>query len=186
MGNDYKKKLKELKEQLDKQHYTSGEKIEIIKNFKKGYELDNFGTVKKDNKDKIESLAEVLREHHSFKLLYKEIKKSLLDLGIIHKHAKIKTKYLNKNKPDCAFACSIKDKDNKFNEKITILIKPDHSKNRCLRIVIQLGRDSIYVKSENKDHSGWKTKKVFKKESEAIVGDMVDFFEKELRNRKLI
>jgi len=130
--------------------------------------------------DRIEELVEVLNEKHFFHLLSRDIKHLLKHHNILKENRHIKTRYLHRYKLDCTFTCSIKQEDNNFNEKITILIKPDHSEQRCMRIIVQLG-DKVYIKSENEDYNGWTSKKVFKKEYKELRKDMIDFFDEELK-----
>ena len=113
--------------------------------------------------DRIENLAHVLRKRHNIHTIDKHIKRLLIEHKIIRKTSAVHATCINRNKPDCTFAAKILAKDNLLGEDITIMIKPDHSEKRRLRVLIQVG-SKIFQNFEQRDKPRWNDKKVFKKE----------------------
>jgi len=127
--------------------------------------------------DRIESLAHILRKWHNIHTIDRDIKKLLVRQGIIENHSKVHSTCMKRNTPDCTFAANIAAKDSVFNKAITIIIKPDHSDKRCLRVLIQIG-GRVFQNLEEKDNPKWGDKKIFRKELRDAEKDIVETMKK--------
>ena len=127
--------------------------------------------------DRIEDLAHELRKSHNFHILHNHIDKILIRKNIIEKKACAECRYLNRTKPDCAFACFVKAENNKLGENITIMVKSDHNEHRRLRVAIQVGK-KLFQECEDDDKYKWSDKKVLRKEFRHIEKDIDRYFKK--------
>ena len=128
--------------------------------------------------DQINKLAQILSRRHSFKVITKHLSKIILYLGIVKYIKDIDTGYLHRRTPECTFFCKINKEKNIFKENIEIIIKPDHSEKRVLRVVIQKGRNIIYQEKEDRDNPHWADSKVFKKEESKAEEDILRILKK--------
>jgi|GEM_PF-2022139 len=73
---------------------------------------------------------------------------------------------------DCFFSCRIPPDQNTLGKEIEILIKPDHSEKRELRLIIQVGDHLLLNKKESIDKNKWDDSIVFRKELKATERDV--------------
>ena len=124
--------------------------------------------------DRISNLASELRKAHNFNTLSHHIKDILKHHNITSNKSNIRCEYINRNTDECTFCCKI-DKNNNLGKEIEIVIKPDHSPKRELRVMIDIGK-GLKTEKENRDRPGWNNKKVFHKE----VRDAEEYIEEVL------
>ncbi len=127
--------------------------------------------------DRIKELACLICNHRNFKTITKEISKILLKLKIIQNKKSVIPVCLNSNTIDAAFACSIDSNKNVFGKKIYILIKPDHSEKRIIRVLIQI-ESSVWQKKEDEDNQRHDVKEVMEDEIEDALKDIKRYFRK--------
>jgi hypothetical protein len=128
--------------------------------------------------DQISHLAHELSKVHNFNKLKHHVKRILLSDGIINTHSKLDIKHVGKNTDNCYFGCTIMPEQNNLKKKIEILIKPDHSGCRQLRVFIQVGNNLITNRRENEDKEKWNDRRVFDKEAKDAEKDIRTAFRK--------
>lgn len=124
--------------------------------------------------DQIMHLAKLLSEGHFQHRIKHDLEK------LVHKyveipHVKLHSRFTvhNEGKPDCFVAFEVAPESNVFRQKLTILIKPDHSNHRILRTVVQ--EDSkVEMNSADDDHANWDDRKVFMEELHDLEKDIKD------------
>ena len=106
---------------------------------------------------------------------YHDVRDNLINIfketRIFLGRAKYHFKILNRWKDDCAIGFSVEAKNNIFNKKVEIIIKPDHGEQRVMRAVILIG-NKIVQKEEDFDHPNWNEKKIFLHEIHALERDI--------------
>ena len=115
-------------------------------------------------KEQISHLAHELSKIHNFNRLKHHVRKILLSNKIITAKSKLSVEDKNRNTDDCFFSCYIEPEQNNLNKTIQIMVKPDHSGCRQLRVLIQVGDKIIADELEKKDRKDWNDRKVFDKE----------------------
>ena len=113
--------------------------------------------------DRIENLAHVLRRWHNVHSLDSFIKRLMVQADLIGKTSEVHSDCIKRNTPDCTFAARVIAKDNKLGEDIDIIVKPEHSEKRSLRVIIQVG-GRMFSNLEDIDNPKWSDKKTFHKE----------------------
>ncbi len=111
--------------------------------------------------DRIQELAKILDTKRSYKVITKHMLKIFLVLSIITSKKHFQSGLINRGKPDCTYYCRVDAKHNSFNEKLELLIKPDHSNNRVMRALMQKGNKIVFNIAENKDKFSKSSKKIF-------------------------
>lgn len=130
-------------------------------------------------KDQISHLANELSDYSQYHHLENGIKRIFKKLGIVKSKTIIKCGYYHKGTDKCTFYCNVDPEYNLFRKNLSVIVKPDHSAKRILRVLVEIGED-IFQKGENKDRWTRDDKTVFDKEEKAVLKDIIHY----LRKRK--
>jgi hypothetical protein len=126
--------------------------------------------------DRLAELIPLLKSGRCFHELDDHIKRFLRHNGFIKDPSAVHSDYLNKNTEMITFVSHIHGNENSFRSDIIIMVKPDHSERRKIRVVIQMnGR--MYSEEEDEDRPGADTRNVFFHE----IKDAEKFIDKTFR-----
>ncbi|MFP4190166.1 MAG: hypothetical protein ACLFSL_03975 [Candidatus Woesearchaeota archaeon] len=134
--------------------------------------------------DSYNFLIAELSDKKNQKRLHRALDRIIKQSGVLKKGADVAFLPFSEGTEKCTLFFKIAEKDNIYDEEITIVIRPDNdAEHRVLRVVIQEGR-KVFQKEEDKDRPRSSSNKIFMKEIAAIEADVKHFLKDYLRRKE--
>jgi len=134
----------------------------------------------------VEEIAHELRKRRHLNKFHHHVDRILKKKGLVDKNSNLRFFYINRNSPNCSLACKFVGgaASNIYGEEIGILVKSDHTSDktnhRSVMVMIQHNTKKrgiqIHKRIIDKDHEGWKVKKVLRKEEREVWKDIDQYF----------
>lgn len=125
--------------------------------------------------DKIDEMVKVGSKFGTIHTIQKDLKRIFKKADIFTGKPKMEFKCHHRKKSGFYCGCLIKPEDNIFGERLEIVIKPEHSEHRALRVIVSLANKVELLKLEDEDirHPDMNDKQIFKEELKELERDIL-------------
>lgn len=134
--------------------------------------------------DRIIEVNTVFSHRRNQHYLTDHLREVLFKEGVVRSRNSVRPRFLNPFENNSMFAIVIDPRANLFNQRIEIIVKPDHDpKDRKIHLFVSIGQ-TIIQKDEDRDDHKSKLRKIIRKEEHDIEKDLRHILRKYKKNMK--